>query len=156
MATGSAGNELRVYRPRGFYRLLLATPRLNMAGAVGVSVLWGVVVIIALVGTGMTSGPLVPILVFFIAPLALFVMNARVLWLMVREAELHPDGHLEVATSFGKRAAIHQGDVLHIGPQLPYPWGRRVRTRDGDTFYFGGYERQGELIGAVHRLRSSR
>lgn len=152
MATGSSGNELRVYRPRGFYRLLLATPRLNMAAAIMVSVLWGVVVVIALVGTGMRSGSL-PILVFFIAPLALFVSNARVLWLMVREVELHPDGHLEVATSFGKRAAIRQGDVARIGPQLPYPWGRRVRTRDGDTFYFGGYERQGELIGAVYRLR---
>lgn len=154
MGVDSAEGELRVYRARGFYRALAVAPYLNLAIAVLIFLVAGVMsiaLVIGVVANRATSA--------FILVLGLFVVvavsaeQARVVWLMVREVERHPDGHLEVATFFGKRAELHEGDVVRIGPQLPYPWGRRVRTRDDGTFYFGGYERQGELMGALHKLR---
>lgn len=156
MGIDSAGRELRVYRARGFYRSLFAAPHVNLAVATLVC-LGGVALAIATVVGVLSTEMAFDSLLFFVVLLpvvALFAVNVRRLWLMVREVEQHPDGHLEVATSFGKRAALHEGDVVRIGPQLPFPWGRRVRTRDAGTFYFGGYERQGELMSALHRLRA--
>lgn len=74
----------------------------------------------------------------------------------VREVRERPDGGMAFTTIFGRTVVVEPGDVDGVREQLfiPQPGSTRVRTRDGERFYLGPFERKYELVDRVRALRS--
>ncbi len=102
--------------------------------------------------------PAVPLLVTVlggIAFVALLLLIAKP-WLTYVRVVHELDGSLELTTVFGRHAVLGPGDVLDVREQqfIPQPGSTRVRTVDGQRYYFGPFEHKYALVERLQALRA--